>query len=479
MLTKTLRCGALALLASASVPLFGAPRALPVEVQLALERARLPAESISLMVQEVGARQTRLAWQADQSVNPASLMKLFNTFAALELLGPSWTWTTPVWLHGSVSNGVLDGHLVIKGSGDPKLVLERMWLLLRKVQQMGVNEIRGDIILDRSAFNLPEQNPADFDGEPLRPYNVGADALLLNFKSIAYTFTPDPQRGVAWVAVDPPLAGARTEPAAVPLVQGGCHNWRGDLKAEFGDPLRIRFNGSFPTSCGEKLWALAHADAKAYNERALVGLWQEMGGTFSGKVRDGTAPDTRPSFELSSPALSEVVRDINKFSNNVMAQQLFLTLGLAQRGAGTPQMSRDVLRQWMAQRLGASEAAAVTIDNGSGLSRESRATPQAMVRLLQAAWSSPVMPELLSSLPVSGVDGTLRRSRSTPGRAHLKTGSLRDVAGIAGYVLSTSGRRYVVVAVVNHPNASAARPALDALVQWTIDGASASTGTLQ
>lgn len=91
-----------------------------------------------------------------------------------------------------------------------------------------------------------------------------------------------------------------------------------------------------------------------------------------------------------------------------------------------------------------------------------------MARLLLQAYDSPVMSELMSSLPITGLDGTLRRSRATPGQAHLKTGSLRDVNGVAGYVLSDSGRRYVLVAIVNHPQAAAARPALDALVQWTL-----------
>ena len=458
----------LALCAGLHSVLLAAPRVLPIEVETALERARVPAESLVLVVQEVTARRPKLAWQADQAVNPASLMKLFTTFAALELLGPAWTWTTPVWLQGSVKDGVLDGNLVIKGNGDPKLVLERLWLLLRRVQQSGVNEIHGDIVLDRSAFAVPDQNPGDFDGEPLRPYNVGADALLLNYKSVVFTFAPDPARGVAWVGVDPSLTGAQADQPNVPLVDGACNDWRGTLKADVADPLRIRFNGGFPLSCGEKLWALAHADARAYNERALVGLWREMGGKFSGVVRDGTAPADKPSFEINSPALAEVVREINKFSSNVMAQQLFLTLGLTQRGAGTPELAREVLRRWMTERLGA-VAAGVVIDNGSGLSRESRASAQVFARLLQAAWASPLMPELLSSLPLSGVDGTLRRSRTMAGRAHLKTGSLRDVAGVAGYVLSNSGRRHVLVAIINHPNANAARPALDALVQWAIN----------
>ena len=468
MLNKALKIVALALCAGVHVAAVAAPNGLPAEVEAALARARVPAEAMVLTVQEVGARRPRLAWQADQPVNPASLMKLFTTFAALELLGPAWAWITPVWLHGSVSDGVLEGNLVIKGNGDPKLVLERMWLLLRRVQQLGVTEIRGDIVLDRGAFSVPDQNPGDFDGEPLRPYNVAADALLLSYKSVVFTFTPDPARGVAWVGVDPSLAGVRVDAPNVPLAEGGCHDWRGALKAEVGDPQRIQFNGAFSPACGEKTWALAHPDAKAYNERALLGLWREMGGKLSGTVRDGSAPTIRPSFELSSPALAEVVRDINKFSSNVMAQQLFLTLGLTQRGTGSPEQAREVLKRWMTERLGP-VASTVVIDNGSGLSRDSRASAQVFARLLQTAWASPVMPELLSSLPLSGVDGTLRRSRAAVGRAHLKTGSLRDVAGVAGYVLANSGRRFVVVGIINHANANAARPALDALVQWAIN----------
>ena len=448
---------------------------LPAEVAAALDRAKLPRDALSVVVQEVGAPRARLVSQADQPVNPASLMKLLTTFAALDLLGPAWSWSTPVWLQGTVRDGVLDGNLVIKGNGDPKLVVERLWLLLKRVQQLGVREIRGDIVLDRSAFpgaepGAPEASPADFDGEPLRPYNVRADALLLNHKALLFTLTPDAARGVAVVSADMPLAGVRID-ASVPLATGPCGDWRAALRADFSDPARVRFAGSYAAACGEKLWPVAYADPKSYNERALAGLWAELGGALGGSVHDGVAPAGKPSFEIASPPLAEVVRDINKYSNNVMAQQLFLTLGLTQRGAGTPDASRELLRGWVAERLGPAAGAALVVDNGSGLSRDNRVTAQLLARLLQVAWASPVMPELISSLPVAGLDGTLKRWRATPGRGHLKTGSLRDVNGIAGVVLGASGRRHVVVAIVNHPNAGAARPALDALVQWAADDA--------
>jgi serine-type D-Ala-D-Ala carboxypeptidase/endopeptidase (penicillin-binding protein 4) len=444
-----------------------APRGLPAEVEAALDQAKLPREALVAVVQEVGASSTRVNWQPQKLVNPASLAKLITTSAALDLLGPAWTWSTPVWLQGNLQNGVLEGNLHIKGSGDPKLVLERLWLLLHRVQQQGVREIRGDIVLDRSAFALPEQNPGDFDGEALRPYNASADALLLNYKSVVMTFTPLPLRGVVMVATDPPLHGVKAD-ASLPLSIAPCDDWRSALKADFSDPTRIKMSGSFSAACGEKQWAVAYADPKTYNERALRGMWLDMGGKLTGVVRDGPAPaNVAPTFEVLSPPLAEVVRDINKFSNNVMAQQLFLSLALVQRGQGTVEVARELMRQWLSDRLGDVARTAI-IDNGSGLSRDNRVTAQMMARLLQVAWASPTMPELLSSLPVVGVDGTLRRSKAPSGRAHLKTGSLRDVMGVAGVVLANTGRRYVVVAIINHANANAARPALDALVKWAI-----------
>lgn len=465
MFRGALRACAVALAAAFACSLAAAR--LPPEVYAALERARIPPEALSVVVQEVGSTRARLAWHDQVLQNPASLTKLWTTYAALDLLGPAWIWTTPVWLQGKVVDGVLEGDLVIKGSGDPKLVPERLWLLLRRVQTLGVREIRGDIVLDRSAFMVPEQHPGDFDGEPLRPYNVRPDALLLAYKSVLLSFTPDAARGIALVGVEPTLAGLRAD-ASVPLSATPCADWRGELRADFSDIQRVHLAGSFPLACGEKHWPLAYADPKSYNERLLGGLWRELGGRLGGTVRDGLAPPTPPTLELVSPPLAEVVREINKFSNNVMAQQLFLTLGLVRGTGGTPEAAREVLLRWLVERLGAHAAEGVVLDNGSGLSRETRLSVQQLARLLQSAWASPVMPELMASLPVSGADGTLIRSKAPAGRAHLKTGSLRDVAGIAGYVLAASGRRYVLVAVVNHPNANAARPVLDTLVQWAI-----------
>ena len=446
-----------------------AAQALPPEVEAALVRAKVPRDAVTMMVVDVdGVRPPRLAWRPQVPVNPASIMKLVTTYAALDLLGAGYSWATPVYVEGAVSRGVLDGNLYIRGQGDPKLVLERVWLLLRRIQGLGIMTINGDIVLDRSAFeNTAETDPGAFDGEPLRPYNAAPDALLVNFKSVVMTFVPNGSGQVAQVSYDPPLVGVATQPT-VALSDGECGDYRATLRADFSDPNRIRLAGSYPASCGEKTWAVAYAEPRTYSGRAIGALWGEMGGRVGGQVREGRVPaGLKPAFELNSPPLSEVIRDINKYSNNVMAQQVFLTLGLTQKNRGTFEASRAAVGQWWRERIGTAEAQPV-LENGAGLSRDGRISAAALTRMLQIAWRSPVMPELVASLPAIGVDGTLKkRSLRSGGSAHLKTGSLRDAAGVAGYVDGASGRRYVVVAIANHANAGAARPAFDALVDWT------------
>jgi D-alanyl-D-alanine carboxypeptidase/D-alanyl-D-alanine-endopeptidase (penicillin-binding protein 4) len=447
-----------------------AQQMLPSEVDAALARARVPREAVTMLVADADAAgPPRLAWRTQVPVNPASIMKLVTTYAALDLLGPAYSWSTPVYIDGPVrSNGVLDGNLYIKGQGDPMLVLERVWLLLRQVQGLGITSVNGDIVIDRSAFdNTVDADPAAFDGEPLRPYNASPDALLVNFKAVTMNFVPVRGGQSAQVSYDPPLAGVATQ-ATVALSPGGeCGDYRAALRPDFSDPNRIRFGGSFPAACGAKSWPVAYADPRSYALRAIGGLWAEMGGRVGGKMREGRVPaGLAPAFEFGSPPLAEVIRDINKYSNNVMAQQLFLTLGLTQKGHGSFEAARAAVGQWWRERIGTGEAPPV-LDNGSGLSRDGRISAAALGKLLQVAWRSPAMPELMSSLPVTGVDGTLRKRALRSGAtAHLKTGTLRDAAGVAGYVDGASGRRYVVVAIANHENAPAARAAFDALVDW-------------
>lgn len=446
---------------------------IPPEVDAALVRAKVPRDAVAFVVVDAqGQGGARLAHRSDAAMNPASVMKLVTTYAALDLLGPSYTWPTPVFIEGAIRDATLYGNLYIQGQGDPRLVLERLWLLLRRVQGLGIKTIAGDIVLDQSAFRLPEHDPASFDGDPLRPYNVAPDALLINFKTVVMTLVPEASSMVARVQYDPPLGGVQMQ-TTVPLIGGDCGDYRGTLKADFSDPLRIRFAGAYPQSCGEKIWPVAYADPKNYATRAVAGLWQDMGGTLQGVSRFGavpTGPQWRPALEMRSAPLAEIIRDINKYSNNVMAQQVFLTLGRASNsgmgGAATFESSQATVQRWWRERISADGVP--VLDNGSGLSRQERISAQALATLLQSAYQSAVMPELMSSLPITGIDGTLRRAKNRNiGTSHLKTGSLANVVALAGYVHGYGGQRWVLVALVNHPNASASRPALEALVDWT------------
>ena len=442
----------------------------PPEVDAALARAKLPREALSVVVVDAqgGAKAVpRLSHRAQVRVNPASVMKLVTTYAALEQLGPAYVWNTPVYVQGTVQDGSLRGNVYLQGQGDPKMVVERLWLLLRRLQAQGIQVIVGDIVLDRTAFDVPDHDPARFDGEPLRPYNAAPDALLVNYTSSVMTFVPDVPAGLARIQYEPPLAGVQRQ-ASVALAAAGteCGDWRAQLRAEIADPARVGFQGVFPAVCGEKAWPVAAPDPRGFAARAVEGMWRELGGKLTGTVREGRVPaGLKPAFVATSPTLAEVVRDVNKFSNNVMAQQIFLTMALQKNGVATFDGAREVLRQWWLARF--PDVEAPQPDNGAGLSRDARLTAQALARMLQAAWMSPVMPELVASLPIAGVDGTLRRSQSRPGTAHLKTGSLRDVMAVAGYVDGASGRRYVLVAIINHANAAAARPVLDSLIDWT------------
>ncbi|HVR54899.1 MAG TPA: D-alanyl-D-alanine carboxypeptidase/D-alanyl-D-alanine-endopeptidase [Pseudorhodoferax sp.] len=464
------------LLASLSLAVPAPARAeppLPAGVATALARAKVPRDAVALLVQPLQTGAPRLAHRVDAAMNPASVMKMVTTLAALDRLGPDYTWKTRFYADGPVANGTLDGNLYIQGGGDPKLVLERVDATFRSLQALGVQHVRGDMVLDNSIFELPVHDPAAFDNEPLRPYNVAPDGLLVNFKALILRFQPQAD-GTALVHSEPPLAGVAI-PQRVPLATGqACGDWRAALQADFSDPGAVRIAGRYPARCGERDWAVAYVEPTSYAQRALRALFEAAGGRLDGLARNGSTPaQARLLLEAPSLPLAEVIADINKRSNNVMAQQLVLTLGALRHAPARMADGREAIGQWWTGFVGPRQPAPV-LDNGAGLSRDERITTAALGQMLQRASQLAAAPIYLQSLSIAGVDGTTERMRErglsdVVGRAWLKTGSLRDVASVAGYAQGRSGQRYVVIGLVNHANAAAARPALDALLQWTVD----------
>lgn len=477
------------------------PAGLPDNVRLALARAGVPLEAVSVGVWPAEGGVARVAHLDGVVRQPASLMKLFTTGVALQRLGPAWTWRTEVGLGGPLQpDGRLAGPLYLRGQGDPALVLERLDAMLARWRAAGLRQVDGDIVLDRQAFALPPHDPAAFDGQALKPYNGGPDALLLAHRAVTLRLRPDAARpGWARVDVSPPLDGVQLR-ADVPLGDGPCGDWRqamvlglapsaglaqgGDaapLPAPVGSapstPWTVTLQGRYPESCGERDWPVLWPATDDHSARLLASRWRAAGGALTGQVRAGTWPSGLTVWQTwVSPPLGEVVRDINKFSNNVMARQLFLTLGRAptpDAPPASPDSARQVVTEAVrgatreaGQDTGPCDGEALVLDNGSGLSRQERSTAACLGRWLQRMWAAPTMPEFLASLPVAGLDGTARRLRGVAGQAHLKTGSLDGVAGIAGVVSRDDGRRLAVVFLVNHARAEAARPAFDELLLW-------------
>ena len=441
---------------------------LPASVAHAMRQAGIPSSAVGAYAQEVVAGRTLVSSNALTPFNPASTLKLVTTQAALQLLGPTYTWKTGAYATGMQRGDVLEGDLVIRGGGDPRLNVESLWLFLRQIREKGIRQISGDLVLDHSRFEARPFDAAQFDGAPLKPYNAGPDALLLNYHAFALRLVPDQASGRARVSVEPPVAGLPVSGPA--LVEGECGNWNAGLVPSLTDQ-GIVIEGTYPYACGENVLYVHpyQMSRAAFFGAVFRRLWTEMGGTLGGQVRDGLLPaDARLVGEWQSMPLTQVITDINKFSNNVMARQLLLTMaGEAFPAPARPENGAAAVRGWLSSK--GIEAPDLVIENGSGLSRSGRISAITMGRVLLAGYNSPTMPEFIASLPLVANDGTMRkrlRDKAVAGRAHIKTGSLDGVRAIAGYVMAASGKWYALVCMVNHPNAAAAREPLDLLVQW-------------
>ena len=448
---------------------------LPATVLEALERAQVPADAVAVVVKEVGAKDVLLSQHADRTMNPASVMKLMTTYAALELLGPTYTWKTDVLIAGDLRGGTLNGDLVLRGSGDPKLTVERFWLLLRQLRERGLRSINGDLVLDKSFFGAVDADPAKFDGEVTRAYNVGPDALLVNFKTVRFQFAPSVDERS--VSISPDVKPAQLSIVnRTRLIDGPCGDWRERVKLDVQQAspteIRVAFSGNYPKSCGEASWNVSLLDHARFVGGVFANLWSDVGGVWKGAVRIATTPlEAKLIATTESAPLSEMVRDVNKFSNNVMARQLFLTIsGEIDKQPATAARSTDIVKAWLVRK--GIDAPELVMENGSGLSRIERISANSLAQLLDSAFKSTVMPEFLSSMSLIGLDGTFRRRARADvaaGTAHLKSGTLNDVRAIGGYLMANDGKRYLLVMFINHPNAILSQPAQDALLKWVFE----------
>jgi len=445
--------------------------ALPEPVRAVLALRDVPADSVSIHVADVETGEIVVDWMADTPRNPASTLKLMTTLVALDVLGPAYRWETEVYTFGDVEDGRLDGDLLLKGTGDPFLVTERVWELTRDLRRTGLEFIDGDLLIDDSHFDVGPYDPGAFDRQPLRAYNVAPNALLMNFKVVRYWFTPIHETGGVKVDVEPPLENLSID-NRLRLRSAACRGFQRGIAVNANETVdTMTFSGRFPDRCRRYSLARTALSHNAYAYGLFSAMWRANGGRISGGFANVPTPEgAEPIMSFSSRPLGEAIARVNKYSNNVMARQLLYTLSAEVLGApGTEAGGRQVIEQWLGSKGLPLDSLAMA--NGAGLSRDARVSARDMSSLLTFAWRQPYMPEYLASMALSGLDGTLRdrlRRADLKGKAHLKTGSLDDVAAIAGYLQSRSGRRYVLAILHNHPDIHRGygEEVQEALIRW-------------
>lgn len=446
----------------------------PDPVQAALDKAGLPAESLGFVLQPLDGSRPALQRRADDAMLPASTMKLVTATVALDQLGINHRGRTELLAAAAPQGEVLDGPLILRGGADPDLDWPALWWLLRQLRESGVRDIRGGLIVDRTLFNPTRFDVGlpPFDDAPEFGYNVIPDALHLNGSLLDFELQAT-ATGVAARSL-PALPGLTVDASAMTLSTRLCKDWDEDWKPAIvqpvGDGWRLTLHGAFPAGCRQRA-PLQLIDRQWLVTRAVRQFWAELGGTMGpGDVEAAAPPGAVVLATHRGRPLAEVLRGVMKSSDNALTRLIYLQLGAqaAQPGEPTLAAAERSVRAWFSAH--GIDDRGLVLDNGSGLSRSERISPAQLAALLRAGQRGTQAPELLATLPVAGLDGTLsRRLKDGPatGQARLKTGTLRDAVGLAGFVPDANGKPWVFVALLNHPEAARkGRPVLDALVEW-------------
>jgi D-alanyl-D-alanine carboxypeptidase/D-alanyl-D-alanine-endopeptidase (penicillin-binding protein 4) len=454
---------------------------LPTEIAKALRLHEISEADLSLYVQEVTETAPRLSINAGVPRVPASTIKLLTTAAGLDSLGSTYRWRTRAYLGGPLVDGRLDGDLIIEGSGDPDFRNEDLWHFLWELRARGLKTIGGDLVIDNGAFERPSTARGEFDGKGDSAYNALPAAFSVNHQLTEVHMMADRAAGSLRVYLVPPLARVTLDNQAR-LVKAPCQGKHHKLNMrveEQGRAATLRLSGTFASECHDQSITSLVLDPATHAGNAFLGVWEQLGGELKGQLREGPRPAGASLFHtVESDELGVEVRDINKWSNNLMTRTLFLTLGAERYGRpGSLAKGRAAIRDWLDEK--GIEMPELVIDNGSGLSRETRISAGSMGRLLAWAYTNPTMSELIASLAIAGVDGTVqsRFKRDTlRGHAHLKTGTLRGATGLAGFVDDVAGRRWILVSLINNPRLQGWRGKAveNTILHWVYEQASAS-----
>lgn len=401
---------------------------------------------------------------AEKSFNTASLVKIFTTYIALKDLGPSYKWRSEFLYTGKVDKDILKGDLIFRGTGDASFSIADLEKMIREVQRLGIKKITGNLVLDYSFFGVMPKD-INFDDNPYRAYNVLPSPISVQSNTINFKFNID--KNIIEIISEPNLSQL-TIINNLKKTNRSCANWKSSLGVDKINSETVEFKGSFSDRCVGKEIDLALLDNSVYFHENFKDIWQRNGGLYSGIMKKNFEEPTNAiviSTHHSKP-VSELIRDINKFSLNLMARNLMLTIIKEVTGERpTEDMVNGYVNSWLSQKEMTFEN--FYVDNGAGLSRDIKISPNQLLQILQKIYNDPLMPEIIASFPIASIDGTLRdrmQSKKFKQKGHFKTGSLKDVVGIAGFFLNNDGDMHSFVFIMNGKNAKKAQPFIDDLI---------------
>ena len=448
-------------------------QSLPSDIKRRLNLVGLARHGMSAFVQPVNASGPLLTVNAEVPRNPASVMKLLTTYSALGILGIDYQWPIEIYTQGEIRGNTLYGDLAIKGYGYPNFVTEDLESILQALQGQGLNHIQGGLIVDNSYFSTGWQDPGAFDNRPYRPYNAPPDATLINHRATRFVVKANASKKRVEVYSPFPASNIKIV-NKIRFSRGRCRgkNQRVNMRIlPKGDHTTVRFSGRYSSRCGRKSYYKVVSNPPSMINGGFRKIWKEMGGTIRGGFRvQPVSQQAKLFYTYTSESIADVIRKVNKKSNNVMARQLLLSIGARAYGApGTVEKGQRAMKDWFrSQGLNFDE---LMVENGSGLSRVSQVSARHVGELLLKAWHTDgINMTLKDSLPIMGQDGTLRRrlrNSGIAGNAQMKTGTLKDTRAIAGYIDSNDGHTYVAVILHNDPRVKAkGRPVHDKLLEW-------------
>ncbi len=443
---------------------------LPPEIRNILNQSRVSPYGMSVYVHAVGSPRPLLAFKENVARSPASVMKLVTAHVALGVLGPNHRWAVDIFTTGSIQNGRLTGDVYIKGNGAPDFATEDLRNLLSQLRQRGIYSIKGRLVFDNTFFNTLNLNPGAFDGKPYSAYNAQPDALLYNERMTDFSVSARGKR-VSVKAMTPAYNLRIVN--KMRKVRRGCRPRIGISRR--GGQVTATFRGTFSSRCGTRHYSRVLMNPANTLFSAINTIWRhDLRGSIQTRFAIGRTPShARKLATFHSRTLAQILPKLGKDSNNVMARQLMLAIGAKRYGApGTPRKGAEAIGDFLNKR--GLHFPELRIENGSGLSRRARISAKHISDLLMDAYKSPYRNLFMQSLSIAGIDGTMkRRLRHTPvkGRGFFKTGTLRNVRGVAGYVKAADGKTYMVSILHNDPKASSrARKSHDRLIQWVFWG---------